>query len=172
MKKKPLFPRTTSPPWETQPLVLVLDNIRSGYNVGAAFRLADAFLLAHIYLCGITPTPPHTAIRKTALGAENNIPWTHVASTDELLDALKKQGYQLIGVELAEPSIYLHQLTQVIKRVPCALIFGHELYGISDAALQKVDVCVEIPQYGSKFSMNVATCMGMVVWEALRTKQP
>ena len=154
---------------EKRPISLVLDNLRSAHNVGAAFRLADAFLLKHIYLCGITPKPPHVQIDKTALGATETVDWTHVDDTVNLLTVLQKKGHQLIAVEQANPAIALQKLQTVMVEGDCALVFGHEVFGIGEEVLAMVDQCVEIPQHGTKVSMNVSVCMGMVVWELLRS---
>lgn len=153
-----------------RPVVLILDNIRSAHNVGAAFRLGDAFLLRHIYLCGITPCPPHKQLHKTALGAEVVVSWTHAPHTLEVLEKLRREGYQLIAVEQVAGAVHLQNLHTVANKGPFALIFGHEVFGVDDKVLAVVDHCVEIPQYGTKFSMNVSVCMGMVVWELLRDK--
>ena len=154
-----------------QPIVLVLDNIRSGHNVGAAFRLSDALAIKHIYLCGISPIPPHPQIRKTALGAEDVVPWTHSRDTSSQMHDLKKQGYQTIAVELVESAVPLQQINHYLTLAqPLALVFGHEVFGIQQKVLDAVDLCVEIPQYGTKLSMNVTICMGIVVWEILRGK--
>lgn len=148
---------------------LVLDNIRSAHNVGAAFRIADAFLLQHVYLGGITPKPPHPQIRKTALGATDALPWTHVDETTQALLMLREQGYQCVAVEQANPSLPLQKLKQaILPDRDIALVFGHEVFGISEGVLAQVDQCVEIPQYGTKISMNVSVCIGIVVWELLR----
>lgn len=149
------------------PIALVLDNIRSAYNVGSAFRIGDAFLLECLYLCGITPTPPHPQIAKTALGAEKCVAWEHAPNTATLLQKLKA-NHHLVAVELATPSIPLSYLKATIDQAPCALIFGHEVFGISDEALHIAQSCVEIPQYGTKHSMNVAMSMSIVTWELLR----
>ena len=148
---------------------LVLDNIRSAHNVGAAFRIADAFLLQHIYLGGITPTPPHPQIKKTALGATDAVSWTHVDQTTQALMRLKKKGVQVVAIEQATPSLPLQELKATIAKQDVALVFGHEVFGISEEVLALVDQCVEIPQYGTKISMNVSVCMGIVVWELLRS---
>lgn len=152
-----------------RPLVLVLDNVRSGHNVGATFRLGDAFLIEHIYLCGITPQPPHRAIRKTSLGAEATVAWSYVNQTTKLLQQLKAQGHLIIAVEQTDKSIPLQNLPLLTTSPqPYALVFGNEVFGVSDEALGLVDKCIEIPQHGTKHSLNVATCIGIVVWELLK----
>ncbi len=152
------------------PVALVLDNIRSAHNVGAAFRLSDAFLIGHIYLCGLTPCPPHKQLHKTALGAEEVVAWTHAQDTLEVLKRLRTQGYHLIAVEQTKDAVPLQHLHTIATKEPFALVFGHEVFGVDEKVLAAVDHCVEIPQYGTKFSMNVSVCMGMVVWELLRNR--
>ena len=151
-----------------RPIVLVLDNIRSAHNVGAAFRLSDACALKHIYLCGISPTPPHVQVHKTALGAENHVAWTHHPNTCTLIHDLKKKGYHTIAAELVEGSIPLQEVHHLALPEPLAIVFGHEVFGIQQDVLEAVNTCVEIPQQGAKLSMNVAMCMGIVVWELIR----
>lgn len=152
------------------PLVIVLDNIRSGHNVGAAFRIADAFAIDTIYLCGITPTPPHREIRKTALGAEKTVCWQYEKETKDALDILSAKGYQLVAIEQSERSITLSHFSQRLALAPTALIFGHEVWGISQEILQHASTCVEISQYGTKKSLNVATCIAIVAWECTKKK--
>ena len=156
---------------EKHPVALVLDNIRSAHNVGAAFRLSDAFLIGHIYLCGITPCPPHKQLHKTALGAEEVVAWTHAQHTLDVLKGLRAQGYQLIAVEQTKDAVPLQHLHTIATKGPFALVFGHEVFGVDEKVLAAVDHCVEISQYGTKFSMNVSVCMGMVVWELLRNRR-
>ena len=143
---------------------VVLDNVRSGHNVGAAFRLADAFLIEQLYLCGITAQPPHREIRKTALGAEETVAWKYAPDTLALLRQLKAAGYILAAVEQTD------QRTALQSFVPSAahkygLVFGHEVSGISETALSACDLSLEIPQHGVKHSLNVSVSMGIVLWE-------
>ncbi len=151
------------------PIVLVLDNIRSGHNVGAAFRLSDALLLSHIYLCGITPKPPHPQIHKTALGAQTTVSWSHVETTTQAIVNLKKANYHIIAVEQTPQSIPLQKIKTLLPQPPIALVFGHEVFGIQEEVWQLADSCIEIPQYGTKKSLNVAMCMGIVTWELMRS---
>lgn len=145
-------------------VVLVLDNVRSALNVGSAFRTADAFGIERIVLCGITAQPPHKEIAKTALGATQSVAWTHAPHTVHALQTLKAQGYQLIGVEQVSERIGLHEfVAQVGSKY--AIVFGNEVDGISDDALPLLDTCVEIAQFGTKHSINVAVCIGVVAWE-------
>ena len=148
---------------EKLPLVVVLDNIRSTYNVGAAFRIADAFLLERIYLCGITAQPPHRGIHKTALGAEDAVAWTYEPDTLALLAKLRTLGYVVAAVEQTAHSIPLQEYQP--PQQPHGLVFGNEVSGIGPATLAACDVALKIPQYGTKDSLNVAVCIGITTWE-------
>ena len=149
------------------PVVVVLDNIRSGLNVGAIFRTADAFSIEAIYLCGITVTPPHAEILKTALGSTESVHWHHAASTPDALSELKEKGYTLLPVEQTDQSVFLHEM-DFQALFPLALIFGNELRGISKEVLGLCRQSLEIPQEGIKHSLNVATSAGIVLWECYR----
>lgn len=146
------------------PVTLVLDNVRSMHNVGAAFRTADGFAIERILLCGITATPPHREIEKTALGATRSIPWEYVDDTTAAIQELRTAGYRIIGVEQAEGSIPLQEFNPVPGE-KYALIFGNEVHGVSDAAMETLDACIEIPQSGTKHSLNVTVSMGIVLWD-------
>ncbi len=148
---------------EKLPIVLVLDNIRSAMNVGSFFRTADAFALKRIYICGISATPPHKEINKTAIGATNSMDWEYKRTTRECLIELKEQGYIITGIEQTNNSQMLDKLTPNIKEKH-ALIFGNEVTGISDDILDLLDLAVEIPQFGTKHSLNVAVSGGIVLW--------
>lgn len=156
-------------------LVLVLDNVRSGLNVGSAFRTADAFALAHIYLCGITVQPPHREVLKTAIGATDSVDWTYEADTVATVRQLQAGGYRVLAVEQAEGSTSLEQVL-VIQGERVALVFGNEVEGVSEEVMRAVDGAVEVPQFGTKHSLNVSVCVGVVVWELFRqmryTSQP
>lgn len=152
---------------EKTPVALVLDNVRSALNVGSAFRTADAFALEHIYLCGITATPPHREILKTALGATDTVDWSHHDNLPELAQTLKSQGYLVIAVEQVDRSIPLSNF-QVEPGRRYALIFGNEVEGVSSEVLPHCDACLEIPQAGTKHSINIAVCVGIVSWELFR----
>jgi 23S rRNA (guanosine2251-2'-O)-methyltransferase len=146
------------------PIVLVLDNIRSMHNIGSVFRTADAFHLEAIHLCGMSAQPPHRDIEKTALGATQTVVWQYYAQTlDSLLD-LRAQGYTLIAVEQTNSSVFLHQY-QPKTEEKIALIFGNEVSGVSPLVLDAVDICLEVPQFGTKHSLNVSVCAGIVVWD-------
>jgi 23S rRNA (guanosine2251-2'-O)-methyltransferase len=146
------------------PILLVLDNIRSALNVGSAFRTADSFALEGIYLCGITATPPHREILKTALGATETVAWTHFETIVEALADLKNKNYHIAAIEQADESVFLSDIT-IDKNKKYALVFGNEVEGVSDAAMQQADTCIEIPQWGTKHSLNVSVCIGIVSWE-------
>ena len=147
------------------PFVVVLDNIRSHNNVGSVFRTADAFLTGKLYLCGITPRPPHRDIQKTALGATESVEWEWCESTSEAILKLKDTGYSIIGVEQVEGAVELQDLI-VAPGHKYALVFGHEVKGVSPEALELCDQCVVIPQFGTKHSFNIAVSAGIVLWEA------
>jgi len=146
------------------PFVIVLDNVRSQANVGSVFRTADAFLIEKICLCGITSRPPHRDIQKTALGATESVSWSYYPTTIEAIAELKEKGYQLIGIEQAEGSIELQNIIIDIKE-KYALIFGNEVNGVDQEVLNKCDKCIEIPQFGTKHSFNIAVSAGIVLWE-------
>ena len=147
-------------------IILVLDNIRSLNNVGSAFRTADAFLIEAIYLCGVTGVPPNKDIAKTALGATETVTWRYFKTTQEAFDSLKEQGYYIASVEQAKNSVMLNAFSKPEK--PLALIFGNEVYGVEQPIINQSDVCIEIPQFGTKHSFNVTVSMGIVLWEVLR----
>jgi len=149
------------------PFIIVLDNVRSQSNVGSVFRTADAFLTEAIYLCGITATPPHREIQKTALGATESVSWRYFASTAEAVAELKARGYIIIAVEQAEGAVELQDMvTEQGKKY--ALIFGHEINGVDQSIVDMCDLCIEIPQFGTKHSFNIAVSAGIVLWEICR----
>ena len=150
-----------------RPVCVVLDNVRSLANVGAAFRTADAFAIEKLWLCGITGTPPHRELLKTALGATETVAWEHAAETADVLRALRQAGYRILAVELAEGAIPLQELRPAPGE-RLALVFGHEVFGVSDAALAECDGAVLIPQVGTKHSLNVSVAVGIVLWEVVR----
>lgn len=149
------------------PIVLILDDVRSLNNVGSAFRTSDALALEKIYLCGITGTPPHRDINKTALGAQNSVAWEHVADVQVLLEKLKSEGYTVLAAEQTSKSVMLDTYTPP-KDTKLAVIFGNEVMGVSDKALALTDTVLEIPQYGTKHSFNVSVSMGIVLWDLLQ----
>ena len=149
------------------PVTIVLDNLRSLHNVGSAFRTADAFLIERIILTGITGTPPHREIQKTALGATESVPWEHVESGYTALEALKKQGYTILIIEQTSESKPLQDFDPAPGN-RYALVFGNEVNGVSDDLIRLADLAIEIPQSGTKHSLNVSVCLGIVVWELFR----
>ena len=152
---------------EKFPILLILENIRSAYNVGSAFRTADAFQVGSIYLTGYTAFPPHKEIRKTALGAEDAVLWRHFPNAQAAIEAARAEGYRVLAVEQTTDSIPLQHLDSSSKQ-KLALIFGNEVTGVEQSTLQLSDGCVEIPQGGMKHSINVATALGIVIWELVR----
>ena len=152
---------------EKTPVVLVLDNVRSALNVGSAFRTADAFALEAIYLCGITAQPPHREILKTALGATDTVTWQYFADTQTAVATLRESGHRIYAIEQAHGSRSLPELPPTLPR-PVALIFGNEVKGVDDAVMEQVDEAIEIPQFGTKHSLNIAVCLGIVAWEFTR----
>jgi 23S rRNA (guanosine2251-2'-O)-methyltransferase len=152
---------------EKTPVITVLENIRSAYNVGSVFRTADAFLLEAIYITGYTCVPPHKEIKKTALGAEETVAWVHFANATEAIITLKENGYKVYAVEQAINSISLEKLA-VDNTDKIAFIFGNEVSGVEQSTIEQCDGCVEIPQLGMKHSLNIATAAGVVLWEMVR----
>jgi 23S rRNA (guanosine2251-2'-O)-methyltransferase len=146
------------------PFIIVLDNVRSQSNIGSIFRTADAFLTEAIYLCGISATPPHREIQKTALGATETVAWKYFPKTMDAVKSLRADGYQIIAVEQAEGSIPLDEF-KTEKNNKYALIFGHEITGVDQEVLNNCDSCIEIPQFGTKHSFNIAISVGIVLWE-------
>ena len=144
--------------------VIVLDNVRSHNNVGSVFRTADAFLTERIILCGITPRPPHRDIQKTALGATGSVEWSYYEKATDAVLELKAEGYRIIGVEQAEGSVELQDV-KIEKGQKHGLVFGHEVNGVDQKVLDLCDMCVEIPQFGTKHSFNIAVSAGIVLWE-------
>lgn len=158
--------RVTPKVFKTQPktpIVLILDNVRSALNVGSAFRTADAFALQHIYLCGITAKPPHREILKTAIGATASVDWTYCKTTIEAIEAIKQQGFKVYGIEQTDEKIWLQDFkVQVDERY--AFVFGNEVKGIANEVLPHLEGCIEVPQFGTKHSLNISVCVGVVVW--------
>ena len=150
------------------PVIAVMENIRSAYNVGSLFRTADAFLLEAIYLCGYTAHPPHKEIKKTALGAEETVSWTHFKTTAEAVEKLRADGFKVYAVEQAVDSWKLGQFE--VENEKIAVIFGNEVSGVEQSTIALCDGVIEIPQLGMKHSLNVATAAGVVLWELIRTR--
>lgn len=154
---------------EKQPIIVILDNIRSMHNVGSVFRTADAFLLEGIYLCGYTPKPPHRDINKTALGATESVTWKYFPATTQAIQLLKEENYKVYAVEQAENSIFLQNIPS-INTDKIAVIFGNEVEGVGNEALLLCDGAIEIPQLGMKHSMNISVAAGIVLWELVSNK--
>lgn len=146
------------------PVAVVLDNVRSMHNIGSIFRTADGFAVEQVCLCGITAQPPHREIEKTALGATLSVNWTYYETPLLAVEQLRLQGYQIIAVEQAENSTMLNEFTPDPNQ-KYALIFGNEVNGVSDEVMQAIDACIEIPQFGTKHSFNIAITAGIVLWD-------
>jgi tRNA G18 (ribose-2'-O)-methylase SpoU len=146
------------------PLIVVLDNVRSLHNVGAVFRTSDAFLVEAVYLCGSTGTPPNAEIHKTALGAENTVEWKYFEQTKDAITELKREGYIIYSIEQAEKSLMLPDL-QLDKTKKYAVVLGNEVKGVQQEVIDLSDGCIELPQYGTKHSLNVSVTAGIVIWE-------
>lgn len=152
---------------EKSPFIIVLDNVRSENNVGSVFRTADAFLVTAVYLCGITGRPPSREIQKTALGATESVQWKYFNKTTEAVSALREEGYKIVAVEQAEGSTELQNFA-IKKNEKYAIVFGHEVNGVSQEIVDMCDECIEIPQFGVKHSFNIAVSAGIVLWELYR----
>lgn len=152
---------------EKLPLIVVLDQIRSLHNVGSVFRTSDAFLVEAIYLCGITAIPPQPEIHKTALGAENTVDWKYFKNTEEAVSQLKKKGYEVWAVEQVESSVLLQEFKPDASK-KYAIIMGNEVKGVQQEVVNKCDGCIEIPQFGTKHSLNVSVTAGILIWEFAR----
>jgi tRNA G18 (ribose-2'-O)-methylase SpoU len=163
------------------PLTVVMDDVRSMYNVGSVFRTADAYRVERILLCGITACPPHAEIHKTALGAEDSVDWQHLPDALAAVRALQAQGYVVLAIEQAHGSTPLQQLPQLIAGLRAqradgalrlAVVLGNEVKGVAQAVVDACDGCLELPQFGTKHSLNVSTTAGIVIWEMARQLLP
>lgn len=152
---------------DKQPIIVVLDNIRSLHNIGSIFRSADAFLVEAVYLCGISATPPHPEIHKSALGAEHSVSWAYFPETSLAIESLRLKGYSIFSVEQTSDSTPLHQF-RMAAGTPCALIFGNEVKGVQQSVIDQSDGSIEIPQFGTKHSFNVSVTAGIVLWEVFK----
>ena len=152
---------------EKTPLIVILDDVRSMHNVGSVFRTADAFRLEAVYLCGITGCPPHAEIHKTALGAEDSVDWRYFKDTLDAIKWLKEVGYEVLAVEQCEGSSMLNNF-QVERGKRYAVVLGNEVKGVQQAVVDECNGCLEIPQYGTKHSMNVSVTAGIVIWELFK----
>ena len=146
------------------PLILILDDIRSLHNIGSVFRTSDAFLIEKIFLCGITAVPPNKEIHKTALGATETVAWEYQKDVVEVIETLKKEHTLVFAVEQVENSVYLNNF-EIQKNQKYALVFGNEVYGVSQNAIEQCDGTIEIPQLGTKHSLNISVSAGIVVWD-------
>lgn len=146
------------------PLIVILDNIRSLNNIGSVFRTSDAFLIQKIYLCGITATPPHKDIQKTALGATETVDWEYIEDTVSLIENLRKDGVKIVSIEQAENAIFLNDFAPDTTNT-YAIIFGNEVKGVQQSVVDVSDTVIEIPQYGSKHSLNISVSAGVVIWD-------
>jgi tRNA G18 (ribose-2'-O)-methylase SpoU len=149
---------------EKTPLIIILDNIRSLNNIGSVFRTADAFRLEAIYLCGICGTPPNKEIHKTALGATESVAWKYFEKTTEAVNEAKRSNYLVYAIEQAEGSISISSFS-LVENANIALVFGNEINGVGEDVFQQCDGCIEIPQYGTKHSLNIAVSAGIIIWE-------
>ena len=156
---------------EKLPLVVVLDNVRSLNNIGSVFRTSDAFRLSKIYLCGITATPPHREIHKTALGAEESVDWAYFEETTDAVKELKNEGYTILSVEQAENSISLETFT-ITPGQKYAFVFGNEVKGVQQEVIDLSDNCIEIPQFGTKHSFNISVTAGFTLSSPPRSSLP
>lgn len=149
------------------PLLIILDNIRSLNNIGSVFRTSDAFLIEKIYLCGITAKPPHKEIHKTALGATETVAWEYVEDTLKLIQKLKDSKIKIVSIEQAENSTLLQDF-KVIKNQKYAIVMGNEVKGVQQEVVTQSDFCVEIPQFGTKHSLNISVSCGIVLWDLFK----
>jgi 23S rRNA (guanosine2251-2'-O)-methyltransferase len=152
--------------FEKHPIVIVLDNIRSAFNIGSIFRTADALAIEGVYLCGITATPPHREIYKTALGASESVEWYYFKNTLDAISELKKKGYQILSLEQVENSVMLDEFESSVNS-KYALVIGNEVDGVMQEVIESSDVCIEIPQYGTKHSFNVSVSAGIALWDII-----
>ena len=148
---------------EKTPITIVIDNVRSALNIGSVFRTSDAFLIENIILCGITATPPNKEIRKTSLGSTDSVNWKYVENTTDAVQQLIKEGYYVVGVEQADKSTLLNEFK--LPKKPIAIIMGNEVNGVDQEVINLCDEVIEIPQFGTKHSLNIAVTTGIVIWD-------
>ncbi len=151
---------------EKNPIVIVLDNIRSALNVGSVFRSSDAFLVEKIFLCGLTATPPNKEIYKTALGSTDSVDWEYMENTMDAIKQLKRDGFTVIGIEQVAEKVFLQDFLPQ-KGQKYAFVFGHEVKGVSQEVVNACDFCIEIPQWGHKHSLNISVSAGVVLWHTV-----
>ncbi|MBL7886095.1 MAG: RNA methyltransferase [Flavobacterium sp.] len=152
------------------PLIIILDDIRSLHNIGSVFRTSDAFLIEKIYLCGITATPPNKEIHKTALGATDTVAWEYAKDVLEVIEQLKSENVSVFAIEQVENAVFLNEF-KVEKNTKYALVFGNEVYGVSQKAIEICNGTIEIPQLGTKHSLNISVSAGIVVWDLFQKLQ-
>jgi tRNA G18 (ribose-2'-O)-methylase SpoU len=152
-------------------LIIILDNVRSLHNVGSVFRTSDAYLVEKIILCGLTACPPHAEIHKSALGAEFSVSWEYFADTTEAVNTLRSQGYRIYSVEQAEGSIMLNDF-KIEYGAKYAVVMGNEVKGVQQSVIDLSDGCIELPQYGTKHSLNVSVATGIIIWEFAKQLPP
>jgi tRNA G18 (ribose-2'-O)-methylase SpoU len=152
---------------EKTPIIIVLEDVRSLHNIGSVFRTADAFLIEKIILCGITATPPNKEIHKTALGATETVAWEHHLNIVEVIDNLKKERVEVLAIEQVQNAVFLQDF-KIYKDKKYALIFGNEVFGVSQEVVALCDGCIEIPQLGTKHSLNISVSTGIVVWDLFK----
>ena len=155
---------------EKFPIVVVLDSIRSLHNVGSVFRTADAFKIEKVMLCGLTAQPPHKEIHKTALGATETVEWEYFEDVKEAVKSLRKQGYTIVAAEQAEQTVDLQDLKSYVNS-KTAFVFGNEVFGVDQSVVTESDFVIEIPQFGTKHSLNISVSVGIVLWEAVRIQR-
>lgn len=155
---------------EKYPVIAVLENIRSAYNVGSVFRTADAFLLQSVMITGYTAKPPHKEIKKTALGAEESVDWEHFENTKLAIESLREKGFKIFAVEQVDDSISLENFKE-LSIEKAAFIFGNEVSGVDAEIISLCDGCIEIPQFGMKHSLNISVAAGIVLWEAIQCNE-
>ena len=151
---------------EKTPITIVLDNVRSALNVGSIFRTSDAFLIENIILCGITATPPNKEIRKAALGSTDSVNWKYIKNTTDAVKQLIKDGYHVVGIEQADKSTKLNEFE--LPKKPIAIILGNEVNGVDQQAIDLCNEVIEIPQFGTKHSLNISVTTGIVIWDLWR----
>ena len=151
---------------EKTPITIVLDNVRSALNVGSVFRTSDAFLIENIILCGITATPPNKEIRKAALGSTDSVNWKYIKNTTDAVKQLIKEGYYVVGIEQADKSTKLNEFE--LPKKPIAIIMGNEVNGVDQQVIDLCNEVIEIPQFGTKHSLNIAVTTGIVIWDLWR----
>ncbi len=155
---------------EKSPIAVVLDNVRSALNVGSIFRTSDAFRVEKIVICGISATPPSAEIRKTAIGAEQSVDWVYYKDNVEAVCQLKRDGYKILAIEQARESVMIDKM-DLSGYEKVALVFGNEVKGVDDRLMELCDLCIEIPQFGTKHSLNVSVSAGIAIWEVFRQMQ-